>query len=117
MARFKDRREAGQLLAQKLSNYANDRNLIVVALPRGGVPVGFEVAKALNAPLDILVVRKLGMPNDSRYGLMITGRRENPNELNRDEREQDQQVDSQSPKCEPHSPSHFDPWHDLFSTC
>jgi len=69
MARFKDRREAGQLLAQKLSNYANDPNLIVVALPRGGVPVGFEVAKALNAPLDILVVRKLGMPRDTEVAM------------------------------------------------
>ena len=69
MARFKDRREAGQLLAQKLSNYANDPNLIVVALARGGVPVGFEVAKALNAPLDILVVRKLGMPRDTEVAM------------------------------------------------
>lgn len=69
MARFKDRREAGQLLAQKLSNYANDPDLIVVALPRGGVPVGFEVAKALNAPLDILVVRKLGLPGDNEVAM------------------------------------------------
>jgi putative phosphoribosyl transferase len=69
MARFKDRREAGQLLATKLSNYANDPDLIVVALPRGGVPVGFEVAKALIAPMDILVVRKLGMLGDDEVAM------------------------------------------------
>jgi putative phosphoribosyl transferase len=69
MARFKDRREAGQLLAQKLSNYANDPDLIVVALARGGMPVGFEVARALNAPLDILVVRKLGRPGDDELAM------------------------------------------------
>jgi putative phosphoribosyl transferase len=69
MARFIDRREAGQLLAQKLSNYANDPDLVVVALPRGGVPVGFEIAKALNAPLEILVVRKLGMPRDNEVAM------------------------------------------------
>jgi putative phosphoribosyl transferase len=60
--RFSDRSEAGQLLAQRLSGYANNPDLVILALPRGGVPVGYEVASALNAPLDIIVVRKLGVP-------------------------------------------------------
>ena len=59
---FRDRTEAGQLLAQKLREYANRGDVVVLALPRGGVPVGFEVARALNAPLDVFVVRKLGVP-------------------------------------------------------
>jgi putative phosphoribosyl transferase len=60
--RFRDRVEAGQLLARKLVGYANDPEVIVLALPRGGVPVGAEVAEKLNAPLDVFVVRKLGLP-------------------------------------------------------
>lgn len=59
---FQDRTEAGQLLARKLTAYANRSDVIVLALPRGGVPVGFEVAKALRVPLDICLVRKLGVP-------------------------------------------------------
>lgn len=59
---FCDRSEAGQLLAQKLTAYANCENTIVLGLPRGGVPVAFEVAKMLNLPLDICLVRKLGVP-------------------------------------------------------
>ena len=59
---FSDRREAGRLLAAKLAAYANRPNVVVLALPRGGVPVAFEVAQALNAPLDVFVVRKLGVP-------------------------------------------------------
>ncbi|MBV8587143.1 MAG: phosphoribosyltransferase [Verrucomicrobia bacterium] len=62
VGRFEDRREAGQLLAAKLNKYAQTTGLLVLALPRGGVPVAFEVAKALNAPMDIFVVRKLGVP-------------------------------------------------------
>ncbi|MBV8215907.1 MAG: phosphoribosyltransferase [Verrucomicrobia bacterium] len=69
MAKFKDRGEAGRLLATRLTQYANDPDLLVVALPRGGVPVGFEVAKALGAPLDILVVRKLGVPGDDQVAM------------------------------------------------
>ena len=62
MERFKDRRDAGRLLARKLSVYTNHTDVIVLALPRGGVPVAYEVALALNAPLDIFLVRKLGLP-------------------------------------------------------
>jgi len=58
---FKDRSHAGQLLSQKLQKYAN-HSVIVVALPRGGVPVAAEVANALDAPLDVLIVRKIGAP-------------------------------------------------------
>jgi erythromycin esterase-like protein/predicted phosphoribosyltransferase len=59
---FRDRREAGRLLSRKLSGYANHPDVIVLALPRGGVPVAYEVARALGAPLDVFVVRKLGVP-------------------------------------------------------
>src|SRR5207253_5721468 len=59
---FQDRFEAGRLLASKLSHLANRPDTVVLALPRGGVPVGFEIAKALNVPLDVFVVRKLGVP-------------------------------------------------------
>lgn len=59
---FRDRTEAGKFLAKKLSNYADDPNVVVLALPRGGVPVAYEVAQALQAPLDIFMVRKLGVP-------------------------------------------------------
>lgn len=62
MTQFKDRRDAGKVLAQKLSAYAGLSDVIVLALPRGGVPVAYEVALALNAPLDIFIVRKLGLP-------------------------------------------------------
>jgi putative phosphoribosyl transferase len=58
---FQDRREAGRLLAERLAGY-RDQNLIVLALPRGGVVVGYEVARALGAPLDVVVARKLGAP-------------------------------------------------------
>lgn len=59
---FKDRAEGGRFLAQKLVQYANDPNVVVLALPRGGVPVAYEVAQKLRAPLDVFVVRKLGIP-------------------------------------------------------
>jgi predicted phosphoribosyltransferase len=59
---FRDRTEAGQLLAERLSEYANKPSVVVLALPRGGVPVAAEVAAKLNAPLDVFVVRKLGLP-------------------------------------------------------
>src|SRR6202040_690389 len=60
--RFRNRNEAGRLLANKLSAYANRPDVLVLALPRGGVPVAYEVARALGAPLDVFVVRKLGVP-------------------------------------------------------
>jgi len=59
---FQDRFDAGRLLASKLRPFANRSDTVVLALPRGGVPVGFEVAKALHVPLDVFVVRKLGVP-------------------------------------------------------
>jgi putative phosphoribosyl transferase len=62
MMRFTDRRNAGRVLARKLSAYAGHTDVIVLALPRGGVPVGYEVALALHTPLDIFIVRKLGLP-------------------------------------------------------
>jgi putative phosphoribosyl transferase len=60
--RFRDRSEAGRLLAQRLAPYAGRDGVVVLALPRGGVPVAREVAEVLNAPLDVFVVRKLGLP-------------------------------------------------------
>src|SRR5437773_9800954 len=60
--RFKDRIEAGRQLANALTEYANRHDVVVLALPRGGVPVGYEVAQALHAPLDVFLVRKLGVP-------------------------------------------------------
>jgi len=65
---FQDRREAGQKLTQKLKHYQAEKPLIL-ALPRGGVPVGVEIAKALNAPLDVLVVRKIGTPWNPEFGV------------------------------------------------
>jgi putative phosphoribosyl transferase len=59
---FRDRHDAGRRLADDLREYANRPDVIVLALPRGGVPVGYEVAMALGAPLDVFVVRKLGLP-------------------------------------------------------
>jgi putative phosphoribosyl transferase len=62
--RFPDRNRAGQLLAENLSRYAHRKDAVVMALPPGGVPVGYEIANALNAPLDVLVIRNLGLPNN-----------------------------------------------------
>jgi putative phosphoribosyl transferase len=59
---FSDRHDAGRFLAGKLHHFSNHPQVIVLALPRGGVPVGYEIAKALNVPLDIFIVRKLGVP-------------------------------------------------------
>src|SRR5687767_9520498 len=59
---FRDRREAGRVLAAMVKDYAGRDDVVVLALPRGGVPVAFEVAEALAAPLDIFLVRKLGTP-------------------------------------------------------
>src|SRR5436190_7965166 len=62
-ARYRNRTEAGRRLAGELRAYAGRPDVIVLALPRGGVPVGYEVARALNAPLDVFIVRKLGVPS------------------------------------------------------
>src|SRR5947209_3964019 len=59
---FRDRFDAGRQLAEHLGHYAGRPDVIVLALPRGGVPVGYEVAQALGAPLDVFLVRKLGVP-------------------------------------------------------
>jgi putative phosphoribosyl transferase len=66
---FSDRFEAGQALAQKLLDYRDRPDVVVLALPRGGVPVGFEVAKALHAPLDVFLVRKLGLPGHEELAM------------------------------------------------
>jgi putative phosphoribosyl transferase len=65
---FEDRRDAGRQLASALARYQQSR-VVVLALPRGGVPVGFEVANALEAPLDVLLVRKIGAPGHAELGL------------------------------------------------
>lgn len=66
---FRNRIEAGQMLAQRLANYANRPDVLVLALPRGGVPVAFQVAQALNAPIDVFVVRKLGVPGHEELAM------------------------------------------------
>ena len=66
---FRDRREAGRVLADKLAHYRGRPDLMVLALPRGGVAVGFEVAHALGAPLDVFVVRKLGYPGHEEFAM------------------------------------------------
>src|SRR5712672_897979 len=73
--RFRNRNEAGRLLAEKLTAYANRPDVLVLALPRGGVPVAYEVARALGAPLDVFVVRKLGVPGyeELAMGAVATG--------------------------------------------
>jgi putative phosphoribosyl transferase len=66
---FRDRTEAGQLLAKQLRDYERQTDAIVLALPRGGVPVGFEIAVKLNLPLDVFVVRKLGVPGQRELAM------------------------------------------------
>jgi predicted phosphoribosyltransferase len=75
LTQFRDRSEAGKLLAAQLAAYANQQDVIVLALPRGGVPVAFEIAQALHAPLDVIVVRKLGVPGQEELamGAIATG--------------------------------------------
>lgn len=74
-AQFQDRREAGRFLAAKLGHHADDASVLVLALPRGGVPVAAEVAKALNAPLDVFLMRKLSMPgyDELLLGIVASG--------------------------------------------
>jgi putative phosphoribosyl transferase len=66
---FRDRFDAGRALAAQLSGYAGRPDLIVLGLPRGGVPVGYEVARALGAPLDVFLVRKLGLPGHEELAM------------------------------------------------
>ena len=75
MRRFQHRQEAGQLLALELGHYGNRNDVIILALPRGGVPVGKEISHILNAPMDVLVVRKLGVPGheEMAMGAIATG--------------------------------------------
>jgi hypothetical protein len=89
---YADRREAGRELAGLLQQYAERDDVLVLALPRGGVPVAFEVAEALNAPLDIFLVRKLGTPGhrELAMGAIASG-------------------GIQVPACLPSSPSHSVP--------
>lgn len=69
MLRFKDRMNAGKLLAKQLEAYRNRPDVIVLALPRGGVPVGYAVAKELGVPLDVMLVRKLGVPGHEELAM------------------------------------------------
>lgn len=73
--RFRDRSEAGQMLAKNLLRYAGREKVIVLGIPRGGVPVAFEVAQALGVPLDVFLSRKLGVPGQEElaFGAMATG--------------------------------------------
>ena len=66
---FRDRTDAGRQLAARLTEYADRPDVIVLALPRGGVPVGYEVARALHAPLDVFLVRKLGLPGQEELAI------------------------------------------------
>jgi len=69
MSLFNDRADAGKKLAKKLSEYANRSDVIILALPRGGVPVAFEVAKELNVKMDVFIVRKLGVPGNEELAM------------------------------------------------
>src|SRR3954466_10649871 len=72
-ARFRNRAEAGRRLATKLGAYAGRPDVIVLALPRGGVPVAAEIARALDAPLDVVVVRKLALPGQPELAVGAEG--------------------------------------------
>ena len=69
MAIYRDRVDAGRRLAELLTPYTNRQDVLVLALPRGGVPVAFEIARALSAPLDVFVVRKLGVPGQPELAM------------------------------------------------
>jgi len=72
---FKDRSDAGKQLATALERYTKNKDAVVIALPRGGVPVGYEIAKRLHLPLDILVTRKIGLPGNSEVAICSTDER------------------------------------------
>lgn len=67
--RYQDRHEAGKVLAEQLKDYANRNDVIVLALPRGGAPVAFEIAQALHVPWDVFIVRKLGVPGHEELAM------------------------------------------------
>ena len=71
--RFTNRKEAGRILAEKVKEFTDGTNTVVLALPRGGVPVGFEIARALGVPLDVEVVRKLGVPGQRELAFGAIG--------------------------------------------
>jgi len=75
MTRFEDRFDAGRFVARQLQHHAGNPNVVVLALPRGGVPVAYEIARAIDAPLDVFVVRKLGAPGyeELAMGAIATG--------------------------------------------
>jgi predicted phosphoribosyltransferase len=73
MTEFRDRKDAGRKLAQALSHYTGQSDVTIFALPRGGVPVAYEVALALNVPLDIFIVRKLGLPGREELAIGAIG--------------------------------------------
>ena len=66
---FQDRTDAGRTLAKKLSHYADRKDIVVLGMPRGGVPVAFEVAQSLRVPLDVFIVRKLGVPGQEELAM------------------------------------------------
>jgi len=66
---FKDRKEAGILLSEKLKKYQNDKNALILAVPRGGVPVGYEIANRLHLPLDIVLSKKIGHPTNKEFAI------------------------------------------------
>jgi len=66
---FNDRSDAGVQLASKLKDYKNQKDILVLALPRGGVVTGYEIARLLNAPLDVVIVRKIGFPGQLEFGI------------------------------------------------
>jgi len=69
ITRFKDRREAGRYLAEELAGFSGRSDVIILALPRGGVPVAYEVCSALKVPMDIFLVRKLGVPGHEEFAM------------------------------------------------
>lgn len=69
MRLFRDRRDAGRQLAQRFDRFAARDDVLVLALPRGGVPVGYEIASRIDAPLDVLIVRKLGVPGEEEVAM------------------------------------------------
>jgi predicted phosphoribosyltransferase len=69
MQRFSDRHDAGRQLARKLSKYADQEDVILLALPRGGVPVACEIVQVIKAPMDLLIVRKLGLPGEEELAI------------------------------------------------